>query len=325
MNTSLKILLVVCAILFSSDLVFANELKLSIRSSVIEVDSKLVRITDIADIEGENAGLEREIGQLDLDEIQTDQAVEVSKKQIEMRIRLAKLTFDSISISGPEKVVVKRIPPVDLQAAAKALIVEALVSQFGINREDVRLTINPASLAQTVLRQQDINNAIVELPPELPLGKSTIRFVFDGNTGEEIPVLLDCRIGIVAEMLIASRNIDRGTQISQSDYKVVRRPVSDRSLVPASKKDLLGKETTKVIPMHGVIRLASLRSAPKKNLVERNDVVDVVISRGALKLRYRNARVMTSGGKGDRVEFLNPESQKRQVASVVSESLLEIR
>ena len=311
---------------FCSTQVSAEDLNLTIKSSAIELSRELIRIADVANVKADNLADKQAIERLDLDEFKNDKPIEISRKQIEMRIRLAFAKFDRIQVTGPDKIKAQRVSANSRRTRIKALVTKAIVNQFGIDSQDLRLTVQPVvNFDQSKFDLQRLASAQVSLPTELPLGKARIDLAYDDASGNEIRLPLDCRVSVVADMLVATKNLDRGTVLTTNDYKRVRRPINDRRMVPAAVSDLAGKQTSAVIPMHGVIQLANLRPAAKRNLVARNDVVDVKYTQGAINLRIKNAKVVTPGGKGDRVEFINPESQKRLAAIVVSESLLEIR
>ena len=305
--------------------VAADQLKLTIKSPTIEIHDSLIRVSHVANIASDRRAIVERVGQLDLDEIQIGQSVELTKQQILMRVRLELVDSKSIEIQGPEKLHVTRVPLQQNVSQVRSLIYKAFSNQFGIASTDVRIAIDENRQVAASLANGVPSSSTVVLPADLPLGKTKIRLLYRDSAGQERELDLDCRISVMTEMLVATRNLNRGLELTAEDFKVVRRPLTDRRTVPASKQDLIGKRTARLIPVHGIIKLSDLTRVAPKNLVSRNDRVDVIYRSGGMTARIRNAKVLTAGKKGDRVEVLNPDSNKRLVASVVSETLLEVR
>ena len=309
---------------FSGDQVLAEQYKLKIKGPTIEIHDSLIRVSHVANIETHDRVMLARLGQLDLDEIQIGQTVELSKQQILMRVRLELVDSKSIEIQGPSKLRVTRVPIQQNVSQVRSLVRNAVSNQFGIASADVRVVIDENRVSAALANGVPASSTVI-LPTDLPLGKTKIRLLYLDSNGQQQELDLDCRISVVTEMLVATRNLNRGLELIANDFKVVRRPLADRRTVPASKQDLVGKRTTRLIPVHGIIKLSDLTRAIPRNLVSRNDRVDVIYRSGGMTARIRNAKVLTSGKKGDRVEVLNPDSNKRLVASVVSETLLEVR
>lgn len=309
----------------SSAPLFAEQLKLTIKSSTIEIQEPIITVSHVANVISSDQHDVLTAGRLDLEEIQIGQTVTLTRSQILMRVRLANFDVQSIEIQGPRRITVKRTSTQNRVSRLKSLIANALSSQFGIPQADVQISIDESSLPQRAMDGGMGLETTVILPTELPLGKTRVRLLHRDSNNQEVDFELNCHISIMTDMLVATRNLSRGSELTAADYKVVKRPLVDRRLVPASPRDVTDKQTNTTIPVHGVIRLSSLVNVTRRNMVSRNDLVDVIYSGSGMNLRVRNAKVMTAGGKGDRVEVMNPESNKRVVARVVSESLVEIR
>lgn len=324
LNT-LRVAFVISIMAQFSGSLHSEQVKLTIKADEIETESEIIRLADVVTIEAQDGTLATRVGRLDLDEIQIGQTVTLTKQQIVMRLRLAQFEKRDIYCKGPSLFTVKRVVAKNRYDQVKSLVARGVSSQFGIPVADVWVSIDENDRTNTDFEQGVADDSTVILPAELPLGKTRVRLLHRDSTGRQRESDLDCRISVMTEMLVAKRNLSRGIELTADDFSVVKRPLAKRTIFPASKQDVVGKKTRRQIPMHGIIRLADLTGVPRRNLVSRNDRVDIVYKIGSMTARVRNAKVLTPGRKGDRVEVLNPDSNKKLVASVVSETLLEIR
>ena len=85
--------------------------------------------------------------------------------------------------------------------------------------------------------------------------------------------------------------------------------------------DCVGCTAVRDIAPHEVIttRHISRKPSRKQVILKRNDLVDVVLIKGPLTIRVKNAKVMSNGGKGERVRVLNTNSNK-EFSAIVQDS-----
>ena len=306
---------------------YGQSINLRIKSNEVKVFDSIVTIADVADIESNNARLSEKIGALDLDMLLNDgEQMTFNKQQIELRILVSEFRSDRINVRGNSKVTVTRAANVHPAKALKQAAIAAIAEQFGLEQTDIRVSLNEKTISKAMTElASSIDDAMVVLPADLPLGDSSIRFVYRDQDEIDQSLPLKCRVTVMTEMVVAKKTIPQGETVSAEDVKTVKRPLDDKKVRPASLKSVVGKTTRSNISVHTVIRIADLTETVSKPVVKRNDIVDVLYRKGALSMRLRNAKVLNSGRVGDRVEFINPNSQKKVVASVVSESLIEVR
>ena len=313
------------AILAQSDLSIKTHVTL--RSGSVEVLRPLVAIGDIATVRSSNLAVSNAIKKLDVELIEDKKSVMITQSQILMRIRLAGLPYENIRMSGPTAIQVKHSTVVETELPIKTSIVAAIAKQFGIPKEDIRVSVNSNAKSNPLVSElvQVIDSAMIVLPTRLPLGANKVRFLFQNQEGLDRSLEVNCRVTVMKEMLLANKFIPRGAFVELTDFNVVKRPLEDARLQPASSKQITGKRSRNDISQFDVLEIQDLEFANAKNIVRRNDFVDVVIVRNGVKLRLKNAKVLTPGGKGDQVEILNPQSQRKIVASVVDSSMVEVR
>ncbi len=310
----------------SPNILQSAEITIILHSAKVDAFDSLVTIADIAEIKTSDKLLADRIGKLDLDELENDgEKLSISRQQVEMRILVSKHRSHNIRFRGETNVVITRVTAVHPAQVLKATVAKAIAEQFGIESKDIRVSLSLDSAPNLTGLLTNIEDTMVVLPANLPLGKSRVSFLYRNPSGNDQSLELPCRITILTEMAVAIANIPSGKRISEADIKTVKRPLEDSRLKPADIRNIVGMTSRSNIPVHGVVRIADLVETSNKILVKPNDFVDVVYNKGGLGLRMKNAKVLTSGAAGDRVEIMNPNSEKKVIASVISESLVEVR
>ena len=300
---------------------------IKLKDSEIKIFDSMVKIADVATVESKNKRVAMKVSELDLDKLEAEgDQVTIDRKQIEMRIRVSDYDSHPIRTTGSAQVTVTRVANINPAKILKDATAKAISQQFGLNQSDIRVSLTDKSNTPKMKSLATmIDNAIVVLPASLPLGESKIRFVYQDDQDADQSVEIKCRVTVLTEMVIANRTIPARTAISKEDVKVVKRPLEDNRLNPASLKDVIGKTSRNIVSIHGVIRTSDVTDSAPKPIVNRNDIVDVQYIKGPLSARFKNVRVLNSGAVGDPVEFINPESQKKVIARVVDETLIEVR
>ncbi|MEM9412981.1 MAG: flagellar basal body P-ring formation chaperone FlgA [Planctomycetota bacterium] len=299
---------------------------INFRSAKIDIVDPVITIADVATVRSTNSFVAESIKKLDLDEIKDASSVKITSRQVLMRIRLANLPFKNVQIGGPDKISVSRTSIQASEAPVKTRIVASVAEQFGLAKEDVRVSITGNSdkylLAELV---QSIDSSEVVLPTNLPLGPSKVRFLFRNNEGLDRTIEVSCRITVFTEMLMAKKFIPRGSFLDVADFKVVKRPMDDPRLKPAVASQVGGKKSRKDIPQYGVLQSADLEFVAAQDVVRRNDLVSAIVELNGVRYMHPNAKVLTAGGVGDRVEVLNTSSQRKFVATVVNSRTVKVR
>lgn len=309
---------------------FANVqvLKVQLKTSDVTVYESMVTIADVATIESKNRHTAMKIGELDLELLKKDgDQVRIDRKQIEMRIRVSEFKSQTIRIGGSTEVTVTRMSKINPSKIIKRAATVAIAKQFGLEESEIRVSLSEKmDTPKMTALANAIESAIVVLPTGLPLGEAKIRFVFQDDQGADQSLEVKCRVTVLTDMVVAKRTIPSRTTITKDDVKVVNRPLEDRRLNPASNlKDVIGKTARTVISIHDVVTTSDLTDTPPRPIVNRNDIVDVLYTNGPLSARFKNVKVLSAGAVGDPVEFINPQTQKRVIARVVNESLIEMR
>jgi flagellar basal body P-ring formation protein FlgA len=116
------------------------------------------------------------------------------------------------------------------------------------------------------------------------------------------------------EAAIATRGLSRGDVIRESDVMIERRPRSElNSEVPAPTVDIVGRAARGNVRAGQLLRAVDVM---KVEMVRKHDMVMLHYAAPGIALTMRG-QAMDSGGEGDVVNVLNPNS-KRTVQGVVT-------
>jgi flagella basal body P-ring formation protein FlgA len=306
----------------------AADVTLVLKQSPVIAYKNVVTVADAADVICADSDLGKQIAELDLDSFDDErQTIEITPAQIRVRMRLAGIDSSRIHFRGPAAITLSPPRIIQPQRVIEEKIVAAIASQFGMQRDDIRVGLiaeNPVP-APWVELAESIADAMVVLPTQLPSGRTTVHFMYRSSGATDQSLDVDCRVTTVSEVLVARRQLAAGTVLEAADVQSIRRPLEDAKLRPVSLQQAIGKTTRLAIPMHAVLQISDINETNPGPVVKRNDLVDVLISRGGLQMRLKNARVLTPGAPGDTVQVVNPESKRTVTASVINKSLLEIR
>ena len=306
----------------SPDLLIAdNPVQINIRSSEVGVSKRVITVGDLADVSEGTQRLRNQISELDIDSISKNSSrTTVSVKQIEVRLMLAGIATTDFEVSGPDTINVRLTTSEDLQQKIELDVQNELATQFGLKASDVQVQLLDKRKLRSIQKSIDTSNftTMVVFPVKLPIGEKTIQVDFVDNIGNRVNSRLAMRILVVKEVLVTKNRIPRGTVITADYVQRIRRPIADDSVQPADASHCLGCVAKTDIPQHEVLATSYLTKPTEQQqmLVKRNDFVDVVIERGPITIRLKNAKVLSPGSAGDVVQVLNTSTNKPLTAIV---------
>ncbi len=210
---------------------------------------------------------------------------------------------------------------VDAQAptvteAAVAVATETVRTAFGPGAQ-VRLSAPVVSMVGETV-------AVTRAVPE-PASRTAgpIRFVLYGETaGQERRIgRLTARVDVAATHLRARRQVDARTVLSADDVEAVDGDIGRQALSQLPAIDVVaGTIARKALLTGEVITPLALVARP---LVTSGGEVTTVARVGGLEVRGR-AIAAQSGGLGDTVIVVNPDSRKRLRGRVMAEAQVEV-
>ncbi|QEG23385.1 flagellar basal body P-ring formation chaperone FlgA [Mariniblastus fucicola] len=300
-------------IALSTSLHASEVVQVIVRSNQLTVADGELSIGDVCDVRGGSPLLRNRIKTLDLDLVVAGKSTVVSRQQVAIRIALDGVARTSISLSGPEKTTVNLIPNEKLQERLEAKLGHDLSFQFGIGVDDVRVRL--LNLDVIAKLRDSINTGDFEIlaffPAQLPLGDKYIQVEYSDSSGNRVTHRTHVQIVVMQNVFVTSGLISKGTVITAGHVQNIKRPLMDGKIELAGA-ECVGCVASRDIAPHQIVtsRHLSRRPVRKQVLVKRNDLVDIVLMQGRLRVRVKNAKVMTSGARGEMVRVLNTNSNK---------------
>lgn len=122
------------------------------------------------------------------------------------------------------------------------------------------------------------------------------------------------------EVPVATRDIARGTVLSEGHFDLRRAHVPSPPLVVQSMDELLGREARRPIEAGQPV---PRRSVEPRAIVERGDTVDVTFLGHGFRITMK-ARALEAGAQGDEIRVINAQSNAVVMARVVGPDRLEV-
>ena len=287
----------------------------------VTVAESELTIGDVCQIRGGTAQARTQIASLDLDELLPGKPTTVSKQQVAVRIALAGISRKSFELSGPNSIDIRLIENEQLQQRIESKIAAELSLQFGIPQSDVRVRLLDTAALKRLRKSVDTTSfkTMAYFPTQLPLGDRHIQLEFSDSSGNQMTEKMHVQIVVLHDVLVTSGVVSKGTVITAEHVQQIKRPLLNNKVDPATI-DCLGCTVSRDIAPHEIVTLRHISRKPtrKQIVVKRNDLVDILLVQGPLRLRLKNAKVMTNGGKGDVVRVLNTNSNK-EINAVVQD------
>lgn len=303
-------------------------IELNIKAAHVSVDHKEVVVGDVAEVSGSTPKIRKLVQQLDLDDLSKSDSVSISSGQVSARLLVAGFQATNFTIMGEPQIAVQFVKQQDLKRQIETKVAAELARQFGINFDDVRVRVSDKTEFRKISNAIDTTNfnVMAVFPNRLPLGEQMIRVEFVDSSGKRLAAQISLQITVLRDVVVSSVSIARGMVITADHVQSVKRPLANNNIELASL-ECIGCTATKDIPPYEILSTRVLSRSEQTNpiVVRRNDLVEVLLVKGSLNIRFRNAKAMTEGAVGDTIQVLNPNSNKRITAVVRDRSTVLVK
>lgn len=288
------------------------------------INNARVTIEDVADLHGGTAVEQKRFGQLDLDVLAPRTARKrLTRREIEMRLLVAGYRRNQFYLTGADAVEVRRADTDAFRTRLERLFHSEFARQFGFDDQNVSIRIldQQRLLAVESKMAGDDFAATVLFESQLPIGATTIQVEF-ASENERFLEEFKSQVIVSTEVAIARRNVSRGSVIDASSVRIIRRPIV-RKADFADPKHIVGRVAKIDILSNEVLLTSYLTevNSSRTSVVQRNDLVDVIVRLGGSEIRLKNARAMGAGNIGDTITVLNTESKRQLTATIVARQL----
>lgn len=284
--------------------VYAQADTITIKDEVY-VSGPKVLLRDVADFEGEKAEALASI------ELSTAPMPGGSKQLnaalIESRIRSAGYDVETVQVKGARNV---RAHMLSLEVSREQLAESLrthILSAMPWDPVDTRIDV-PLPMSDVVVPDGDLHVAWDVSPSYRYLGAGAFRGTVSVDGRVEKMLSMRATVETYADVVVATRDIQRGRPVSVSDVELRKEPLSRQKRGAVTRlDDVVGLVSRRTI-FPG--QLVTQRDIEQPLAVRRNQSVAVTLLTGAMKLSTR-AQATHDARVGDAVICVNPNSEER--------------
>ena len=332
----------------------ARTMVVSLRSNV-EVDARVIRLTDVAQVTGGTTELREQVKALDLeDALRPGESLSITPTQITFRIRLAGIDLDGISIRGNPVRVTARGTSVGSRLASLAKTSEIKVNtKHASSRESITLenaVVNAAKdcvldklpwktdaveirLAQPLPR--DISQVEVasdcschaELRTAGPaVGRVQVRVIVEtpNKPSLEVPVSLEVRH--FDDVVLTTRTLERGRTVSAADVYIDRQDVTEMTDYCSNVDQMIGTATKRSVRALVPLRMGDVEklvASSEAILIKRRDRVKMTARTDAVSVTAMG-EALQDGRAGETIRLRNLDSNSIVQGRVTGTNEVEI-
>ena len=282
-------------------------------SECAKVSSKLIRLSEIAGIEGDDSQRVEALKSVVLGKAPLPgEEREISVHYIEMKIRQNGIDPAILTLDIPETIKVLReaieVSPKEIEKIVKQFIHK----KMPWNSDEVAIKISPAK--GVVLAAGEITYEVVPQKREDYLGVTNLSVVFMVNGRVERKLWVNAHIDVSKEVVVSNHLLRRHYTITEGDIRLEKMNLAELSAnVVTDPLEAIGKRTKRAIDPNLPLKLNFLELPP---LVRRGDLVTIVAESDTLKITTQGI-VSENGCKGEMVRVINTNSRKDVYARVV--------
>ena len=308
----------------SSTVAYGRGVIIALAQQPVAVKHRTVRIGDVARVVGGTTAQQRFIAELDLETLIDQSECRVHKPQVITRLLLSGFSRDEFEVTGPESVMAWRTSPTQIRDHLLRRIAEALGEQFGMESTNITVRLvgeGPLSEIESAFPEPSFDVRV--LPPnEFPIGRHRLSVEMSDSAGRRLQAVLDCQVGVSMRVAIVTQPVARGSVIRSDMVRLVDREIVAKADY-ANPGEVVGRTANRYVPSNSILLASYLLTTRGRAaaVIQRNDLIDVVVPIGSGEIRLKNAQALEAGGVGDVIEVLNPNSGRRINASVVGPNL----
>ncbi|MBW3539801.1 MAG: flagellar basal body P-ring formation chaperone FlgA [Planctomycetes bacterium] len=314
-----------------------------LRASAALPPGKIVRIADIAVVEGGDETLRARIAGCDIDIApKHGQTRSIAAAQVAFRLRLTGLARGTFEVSGVGCELAagaaddaSGVEPQATADPASQLIFEAtrsfVMQRLPWDESDIEIELARPVMIPTALLPRVAGATLV---PELrspwpPLGRTqfAVSIVEGGKSLAEVAVFLDVKY--MQSVVLAQRPITRGQPITAEDVYLDRRDVRQLASYYTRLQDVVGQTAGQSIRPLEVVRRNHIGDPTGLGiggpvLVHRGDRVQLLATVGGLMTVIVVGEALEDGRLGETIRVRNVESKRTVLAKVLNRHQVEV-
>lgn len=219
------------------------------------VTGRMVTLGDVADISGGSEHARLQIGRLDLAEFGSASSVNIRRRQVEFRLRLANFPAKLFTVNGAEEITVAAIRVPISEEGVFRVAKDSVLKRLPWSAEDLSIKLVQPITARLPVVADDVEVVIKAEPhtPNVNIGRvqMDVTIFVSGEKKLALPVYLE--IKLTQPMAIARSGLNRGDTISEVNTLIDRRVV-DIGMKPLSASDMVGRKIRRPVAIGQVIQ-----------------------------------------------------------------------
>lgn len=284
------------------------------------VEHAVVRLADIASIEGNNPNLVKQLRELAVTDLAQIGAGEyVKKTRIDYLLLLSGIDDSKVQITGDTSTVMRTGMRTVDDRVTFAVAAE-FARKLGVPQSDIKVQLTrPLAKYERVLRLRNVELRAFPIRTAR-LGSNAIRMGIYGDNRLVQTFSAPVDVGILRNVPVTKRIITRDMKLSADDYEWKRLAIRELDYLPKDT-DLVDRQLTVRLNPGDVIRPGHIRkqSAVKQPfVVNKRDNVKVIAQKGKLRVTLGGAVALDRGRVGDTIRLKNPTSEKVLTAKLIS-------
>lgn len=291
------------------------------------VVSRTVTLGDVAEISGGSEFARRQIGQLDLAEFGAASSVNIRRRQVEFRLRIADFPAKLVKVIGSEECNANVLrQPISEETVYKTAR-DAALKRLPWAAEDLSIRlVQPitAALPQIV----DHSEVTMKAEPHtanVNLGRVQMNVtIFDrGERKLALPVYLE--IKLFQQVALTRTSLNRGDVLSEENTITDRRVLEPNAkVIPPT--EMIGRKLKRPLPVGQVVQELDLEPVVVPlgaTAVKSRSPVKMIVRLGSINV-VANGEALQDGKIGDRIRVQNLDSKKVIVGKVTAPDTVEV-
>lgn len=281
----------------------------------VAVAGEFVRLGEIAELSGLEAGaLERWRSLVVIRAPLLNGERSLSQAEIRSALKRYGIVPEALSLSGPERISVRREGQVIARAEIQEAVADLLRAQLPWSPEQIQALEVSVSEETISLPQGELRYQVGGLRAPVRSGTLSLPVTLQVNGEPRRRIWVKARIQATQPVVVTRVALERGRIIGPGDLVLEERPAEG---IPqdalADPEEALGKQVKRALEANAIVRVGLVE---RPILVRRGAPVVILVETPHLKITALG-EALQHGAQGDRIRVLNRASKKEVLARVV--------
>lgn len=293
----------------------------------VVVESAIVKLVDLARVEGTNQRMVALLGDLEIAELPNIGDVDrVSRTRVEYLLLLEGISKSQVQVDG-EQVNVTRGHRLTLDEKVTQAIRVAFAEKLNVPTSDATVHLTrPLGNIEPVVRERGVDLRVFPFQ-SARLGASVVRLGAYSNGRLVKAFNVAVEVGIRRLVPMATRSIGRNQPLTDDDVEWKLATVRNSEYLPEGT-ELVGRSVITNLKIGEVLKPSHLsRASSRQNayVIRARDNVKIVAKKGPLRVTMGGGIAMQRARIGDTIRVQNPTSKRVIMARLINADTAELQ